>query len=110
MNHCLSSLLINPGLAIFVQDEEHTYRFGDIDSRVPVYHQMQLNNPAEEAMKLIEEITSIKSSKEQLLRSVNDVPYYPPQPESRYILVFIKSEDVLMEGCTLNSTQYNPKK
>jgi len=104
-------LLINPDLAAFMLNEENVFYFGDIDSRVPVYHQMQLNNnPAEEALELIEEITPIKSSKEHLLRSLKDVPYYPKQPESRYILVFIKSADVLMEGCTFNSTQYNPKK
>jgi len=103
-------LLINPDLAVFVRNEENVFHFNDIDSRVPVYYQMPLNIPVEEALKLIEEITPIKSSKEHLLRSLKDVPYYPKQPESRYILVFIKSMDALMEGCALNSTQYNPKK
>jgi len=36
-------------------NEDNVFYFGDIDSRVPVYHQMQINNnPAEEALELIE--------------------------------------------------------
>lgn len=58
--------------------------FSEIQNWTTVRHQDNVN-AVEESLKQIEEFTQIKSSKEQLRKSLENVPYYPQNPGLRYI-------------------------
>ena len=41
---------------------------------------------------------------------LRDVPYYPQNPESRYIVVFIETKAVFMGSCIINTQKYDADK
>ena len=105
-------VLVNPDYAVFmnkdVSDEQNFY-FSEIQNWTTVHNQYNVN-AVEESLKQIEEYTQIKSSKEQLIQSLKNTPYYPQKPDSRYIIVFVKSEIALMGSFTLNTPTYDADK
>ncbi|MCK5666751.1 MAG: hypothetical protein KAI17_24845 [Thiotrichaceae bacterium] len=105
-------VLVIPDYAVFmnkdVSDEQNFY-FSEIQNWTTVHNQYNVN-AVEESLKQIEEYTQIKSSKEQLIQSLRNTPYYPQKPDSRYIIVFIKSELALMGSVTLNTPTYEADK
>ena len=105
-------VLANPDYAVFMnkdESDEQAFYLSHTENWTIVRHQDNVN-AVEESLKQIEEYTPIKSSKEQLRRSLRNVPYYPQKPDSRYIVVFIKSELALMGTCTLNIPIYDANK
>lgn len=105
-------VLVNPDYAIFmhkgVNDEQEFY-LSETQNWTTVRHQDN-DNAVEDSLEQIEEYTPIKSSKEQLRQSLENVPYYPQKPDSRYIIVLIKSELALMGSVTLNTPTYEADK
>jgi len=104
--------LVNPDLAFFMHkgdSDEHAFYFSQIENWTTIGYQDN-GNVTENSLKRIEEFTEIKSSRTELCAALRNAPHYPKKPESRYILVCIKSELAFVGAFTLNAAEYNADK
>jgi len=98
-NEIYQGCLFNPDFTLIARnirdDAEHSdddyLSLYEVQNWTPVCHPDNLAVD-EENLKRIEELTPIKSSKKQLGASLRNIPHYPKEPTSRYIIVSVKTK------------------